>query len=159
MMVTSTQDQQPAGHNNALRNAGFTLIELLVVIAIIALLMGILLPGLQKARKLAQSAVCKAHLRQWGTVIYMYTADNHGLFWEDGPMPDGHVVWLPMLADLYGNADDFRLCPAAAKSNTPPGVGATLKRWDVWIYPGHGFVDAEQRNYASYGTNLWINST
>jgi len=158
MMVRIKKSLQTAKRNSAPRNAGFTLIELLVVIAIIALLMGILMPALSKARKLARSAVCKAHLRQWGTVIYMYTADNNGLFWEDGPMPDGHVVWLPMLADLYGNVDDFRLCPSAAKSNSPPGIGNTVKQWDVWIYAGNGFIDEEQRNYGSYGTNLWINS-
>ena len=48
------------------RISAFTLIELLVVISVIALLMAILMPALQKARKLTQSAVCKAHLRQWG---------------------------------------------------------------------------------------------
>ena len=42
----------------------YTLIELLVVISVIALLLAIPMPALQKANKLAQSAVCKAHLRQ-----------------------------------------------------------------------------------------------
>jgi prepilin-type N-terminal cleavage/methylation domain-containing protein len=47
---------------------GFTLIELLVVISVIAVLMAILMRALQKARKLGQSAVCKAHLRQCALV-------------------------------------------------------------------------------------------
>jgi len=61
-----------------LRNTrrGFTLIELLVVIAIIALLMGILMPALSRARKQARATVCLANLKQWSTVIAMYTGDN-----------------------------------------------------------------------------------
>ena len=43
---------------------GFTLVELLVVIAIIALLMGILIPALGRARELGKRAVCLVHIKQ-----------------------------------------------------------------------------------------------
>ena len=56
-------------------NRGFTLIELLVVIAIIALLIGILLPALGQARKVAKLAISQANLHTYGTGIASYAAD------------------------------------------------------------------------------------
>jgi prepilin-type N-terminal cleavage/methylation domain-containing protein/prepilin-type processing-associated H-X9-DG protein len=60
------------------RPPAFTLIELLVVIAIIALLIALLSPALQGARKMAQAATCLSNLHQSGSAIFSYSEDNNG---------------------------------------------------------------------------------
>lgn len=72
----------------------FTLVELLVVIGIIALLIGILLPSLSRAREQANSAACLSNLRQLGMAMVQYTNENKGYFPRSAANGTGADDWI-----------------------------------------------------------------
>jgi len=86
----------------------FTLIELLVVVSIIAILMGMLMPVLGKARERARQATCANNLKQIGMALNMYSDDNRGTI----PQSWSKSVDEFLVEGSYIDAQIF-LCPSA----------------------------------------------
>jgi prepilin-type processing-associated H-X9-DG protein/prepilin-type N-terminal cleavage/methylation domain-containing protein len=79
----------------------FTLVELLVVVGIIALLIGILMPALARARQTASRTSCLSNLHNIGLAVTMYTGEWKGKL-PEGMGPDGLVTWVSLLANEIG---------------------------------------------------------
>src|SRR4051812_37630541 len=73
------------------RRRAFSLVELLIVIGVIAILIGLLMPTVARARESAQRTACLSNMRQLAGGFIQYCADNRGFF----PRPSQNIIYTP----------------------------------------------------------------
>jgi len=149
----------------------FTLIELLVVISILVLLMAILLPALGRVRRQAKALRCRANLKQWSTILVLYTDDNEGHLpryavgavwllrgslpcYADPNEPDRHnarrtqgIACCPVATEPGGTGQFMLSGPSSASTawQAEGTLGSTFNAWQI-VSPAPPFP-------ASYGFN------
>lgn len=150
-MTTSLHDSR--------KSRGFTLVELLVVIGIIALLVAMLLPALNKARRASRTVACLAQLRQFGNAFVMYTAANKGKYCPYFTSP--HLQWMYSLRP-YGGSDKSRMCPEAPDQNLQINSGDEYGGAFLYWGPSSGgqldepFTSPVKHAIGTYGINGYI---
>jgi prepilin-type N-terminal cleavage/methylation domain-containing protein/prepilin-type processing-associated H-X9-DG protein len=165
------------------RGKAFTLVELLVVIAVISLLLAILVPATEKARRQARAVACQVNLRQWGTTLAAFAEDNDGLFPRiDYWVADGlGALWILTGRSVHEATNgrlqgprqyhpistEGMLCPEATTPGEVLGAGGGYGAWDyglkhgdtnrAWVLTMSGGPNNEvQVSYGSYGLNGWL---
>jgi prepilin-type N-terminal cleavage/methylation domain-containing protein/prepilin-type processing-associated H-X9-DG protein len=144
------------------RRSGFTLVELLVVIGIIAVLIAILLPSLQAARRSAQQTVCSSNLRNMGNAMVMYV--NQWRYYPGHVAWDGggrfYAVWPIRLRPFLSKEQRIFLCPSQPPEydwlRSSGGGAWTAGTAEVkWGYDAGEPVLDEMKVPFSYGYNDW----
>ena len=140
---------------------GFTLIELLVVIAIIAILAGMLLPALDKAKQRAHMTVCLSNLKQIGVGVKLYMDDNKSTF------PPAQVSQYNPAVQV-GSAADWSIDNhLGGNDGQPPFFIPATNRLlntyvlarEVWHCPAdRGIFDLGVTSFVAFGNDYRLNN-
>jgi prepilin-type N-terminal cleavage/methylation domain-containing protein/prepilin-type processing-associated H-X9-DG protein len=154
---------------------GFTLIELLVVIAIIAILIGLLVPAVQKVREAAARTQCENNLKQMALAMHMYQDTYHKLpaGWSTnvGAAPSPYWSWSTLILPYIEQGPLYnQLAPAVpptqgsggtlALPSNPPAGWVGLVVIPIYQCPSDGSppLNNNFNNYAkiNYVINRWV---
>ena len=129
------------------RRPAFTLIELLVVIAIIAILIGLLLPAVQKVREAAARMSCSNNMKQFGLALHNYAGSN------DNKLPASRVTvggvskfrsWTPVVLAYVEQDNIARLWDFNSKWNKTTNLATSQNNFKVFQCPSAPGVPRRQ---------------
>ena len=154
----------------------FTLIEVLVVIVIVSLLLGIIVPSLQRARQTARNLICQTRLHQWGLAFGIYATENEGYYPHidgrdrtstdpatDEQIADYYYGWVDMLPPLMGeeswrdwsyykkpDATTIFQCPSA-KPSSPESYSYRIDRSGYFSYAMNSCLELDSNCWPPHG--------
>lgn len=128
---------------------GATLVELLVVMSLIGLLLGMLIPSINRSMAIAKSTVCKSNLREIGHAVMMYQVDYDGSLPTQTQSIEGSLTikeptpWFAELFPTYLSDPQILVCPKDPFGYRMQGIGTPMsdpKAADLASYGMSGFV-------------------